>query len=481
MAVKWKFWQKKPVKKRYAAGRRGPNGGGWVPVGGKSINDLIATATPTVREKVRGLVRNFPYFARANNVLAGYVVGEGIQFQSRVTSSDGKFDKKSIQKIEDSARFWMDEADIAGKLHYYEMMELAKRQDGENGEFLLVKRISKKKNRYIPYCLQMIEPDWLTSDSTPKIKGNLIEQGVEFDSGTGEPLFYHFTDPDEWGKPAVVPAENVIHKFKTMRPGQLRGISPFVSGVLVAEDLSEYMDTEIDAAKMAAKYLGFVRTPDIAGRQNALEDADDEGEGKIEDLESAIMEYLRPGEEITLASNPRPGANFPPFVRLVLTMLSISTGVPYELLSGDYQGVNYSVGKMIRVDFAQFLRPEWTRHIRHFCQPTINPFFEYAVMSGKLDLSGFQSNSAHYMRSVWQPPGMESIDPGRETKARIDAIDYSLMSEIEDAKKRGRDYEDIVKEKAMAAKIREDHGVEIQKNSTALANNPAAVEKQDEE
>ena len=483
MALKFAFWRKKTpkraVKVRYAAGRRGPNGGGWSPVGANSINDLIASATPTVREKVRGLVRNFPYFSRANNVLAGYIVGEGIQFQSRVTDSEGKFDKKSIQKIEDSVRFWMDEADIAGKLHYYEMMELAKRQDGENGEFLMIKRVSKKKSRYLPYCLQMIEPDWLTSNSTPKIKGNLIEQGVEYDANTGEPLFYHFTDPDGWGKPSIVSADNVIHKFKTMRPGQLRGISPFVSGVLVAEDLSEYMDTEIDAAKMAAKYLGFVKTPDIAGRQNALED-DDDGDGKIEDLESAIMEYLRPGEDITLATNPRPGTNFPPFVRLVLTMLSISTGVPYELLSGDYQGMNYSVGKMIRVDFAQFLRPEWTRHIRHFCQPTMNPFFDYAVVSGKLDLPGYHKDPIHYMKSVWQPPGMESIDPGRETKARIDAIDYSLMSEIEDAKKRGRDYEDIVKEKAMAAQIREAHGVEVQKNSTAMANNPTAVEAQDD-
>jgi len=327
----------------------------------------------------------------------------------------------------------------------------------------------------------MIEPDWLTSDSSAKIKGNLIEQGIEYNAITGEPMFYHFTDPNGWGKPSIVSAENVIHKFKTMRPGQLRGISPFVSGVLVAEDLSEYMDTEIDAAKMAAKYLGFVKTPDIVGRQQALDDADDADDGKIEDLESAIMEYLRPGEDITLASNPRPGANFPPFVRLVLTMLSISTGVPYELISGDYQGMNYSVGKMIRVDFSQFLKPEWTRHIRHFCQPTMAPFFNYAVMSGKLDLSGFSNNPGHFMRTVWQPPGIESIDPGRETKARIDAIDYSLSSEIEDAKKRGRDYEDIVKEKAMAAEIRKTHGVEIQKNSTALANSPSAVEKQDDE
>lgn len=480
MAIKWDFWNKNPVKKaRYAAGRPGSNGGGWRPIGGQSINELIALANPTVREKVRGLVRNFPYFTRANNVLSGYVVGEGIQFQSRVSGNDGKFDKIAIQKIEDAVKFWMDEADISGKLHYYEMMELAKRQDGENGEFLMIKRISPNKNRFIPYCLQMIEPDWLTSHSEVKMRGNSIEQGIEYDSSTGEPLFYHFTDPDGWGKSSIVAAENVIHKFKTMRPGQLRGISPFVSGVLVAEDLSEYMDTEIDAAKMAAKYLGFVKTPDIAGRQNALEFADEPADGKIEDLESAIMEYLRPGEEITLASNPRPGANFPPFVRLVLTMLSISTGVPYELLSGDYQGMNYSVGKMVRVDFSQFLKPEWTRHIRHFCMPTIAPFFEYAVASGKLNLPGFYNDPLHYTRAVWQPPGVESIDPGRETKARIDAIDYSLMSEIEDAKKRGRDYEDIVKEKAMAAKIREDYGVEILKNSTALAGSPSAVEGQD--
>lgn len=472
---------KKRNGQRYAAAKfPSSSGNEWTPIGHSSVNELIRRASPTVREKVRGLVRDFPYFTRANNVMVDYVVGAGIQFQSRVIGPDDTFDKKAIQKIEDAFKFWADEADISGKLHFYELMQLAKRQDGECGEFLLVKRISKNKNRYLPYCIQMIEPDWMSSNATPLLKTNALDQGIEHDPDTGEVYAYHFTNPDGWGKSTSVLAENVIHKFKTMRPGQLRGISPFVSGVLVSEDLAEYMDTEIDTAKMAAKYLALVTSPDPYTRQKGSLVTATDGK-KIEQLENAIIEYLRPGEDVRLMSNPRPGANLAPFVRLILTMLSIATGIPYELLSGDYLQMNYSTAKMVRVDFSMFLKPEWDRHIRHFCDPVTRPFFQYAVGSGKLSLPGFFKDPLHYMASVWQPPGMESIDPGRETKARIDAIDYSLSSEIEDAKKRGRDYEDIVKEKAMAKQLRETYGVELTKNSTALANNPAAVEEQDKE
>jgi hypothetical protein len=44
-----------------------------------------------------------------------------------------------------------------------------------------------------------------------------------------------------------------------------------------------------------------------------------------------LLRYLRPGEEVVLASNPRSGSNFPPFIKLILTMFSVVAGVPYQL------------------------------------------------------------------------------------------------------------------------------------------------------
>ena len=127
-------------KNRYSAAETNRMTGAWSPTN-NNINDLLLTANAKIRSRVRQLVRDFPYFARAVNVLTDYTVGEGIKFQSRLKLDDGSFNKILNTKIEDAFKFWNDEADISGKLSYYEMMRLSKRQDVEVGEFLIVKRI----------------------------------------------------------------------------------------------------------------------------------------------------------------------------------------------------------------------------------------------------------------------------------------------------------------------------------------------------
>lgn len=465
---------------KYAAAQTDRLTGPWSPAN-TNVNEVIGNSAPTVRARIRQLVRDFPYFARAINNICDYTVGAGIRFQSRIKDDAGKLNKKRIQQVEDAFNFWADQADIAGKLHYYEMMELAKRQEVESGEFILVKTSVKQPGRYLPYGLQMFEADWLASYITrPASADNDITQGIEYNKNTGQVAAYHFTDPDSWGKPKRVPAENVIHGFKTLRPGQLRGISSFTPAVLLAHSLSEYMEAEIDTAKMAAKYLAFIKTPSPFERQTNVT-TDSETSQKIDELETAIIEYLRPGEEVEIASNPKPGTNFPPFVRLILTMLSISTGVPYEILSGDYQGMNYSTARIVRNDFSQQLKPIIIRHVRHFGMATFVPFMEFAVLSGKLDLPGYFINPWPYLESHWQPPGMESVDPLRETKARIEEVSSGLRSPQEVVGARGRDLEDVYKEIATARVMADelDLSFELKKPSTALANNPAAVGKGD--
>lgn len=464
----------------YAAAQSPRTIGSWSPVDA-GVNAVIGNSALSVRSRIRQLVRDFPYFARAVNVLTDYVVGPGIIFQSRITDQSGQLDKKRMQQVEDAFAFWADEADVAGRLHLFEMMALAKRQDLECGEFILVKTESRARGRYLPLALQMYEADWLTSNgATPALANALIHEGVEYDPATGQTLGYHFTDPNGWGKTVRVDASRVIHGFKTLRPGQLRGISDFTAGVLVARDLSTYMDTEIDTAKLAAKYLAFITSADILGRQMSTTTVDDVTGRRTDEMENAIIEYLRPGETITLASNPRPGDNFPPMVKLILTMLSVTVGVPYEILSGNYEGMNYSVGKMVRNDFSQQLRPVAARHVRQFCEPVKRTFMEAAVLAGRLPFRDYFSNPAPYQRGEWQPPGMESIDPARETKSMVDQVAAGLRSPQEIVKSRGRDLEEVYKEIKAAKDMAEamELTFDVAAISTALANNPAAIAQQ---
>lgn len=455
----------------YAAAKTSRSTGGWSPVD-LSVNALIGASAPSVRARVRQLVRDFPYFSRAVKIIVDYVVGNGVTLQSRVVDNSGNINTKICQQIEDAWSWWMDEADVAGRLHYHEMERLSKRQDVECGEFVLVRTSLKDPSRFLPFCLQMYEADWLTSQGAkPAAKTNSIDQGIEYNPKTGRIAAYHFADPDSFGKPLRIKADQVIHGFETQRPGQLRGISPFTSGVIVTKDLKDIMDGEIDGVKMAAKWLAFVSVADPAVRQDGLASDD-----KIEELENGIIEYMRLGESVTLASNPRPSSNFPPFVKLILGMLSVATGVPYELLSGDYQGLNWAVSRVVRNDFAHLLRPVAARHIRHHSMPIFSSVLDSAVLSGRLQLPGYWQNQRPYLRSEWQPPGMEPVDPLRETKSNIDEMKSGLRSPQEIAARRGRDLEEIYKELAAAKKMAEKYKLTLEEVSTAMANNPAALE-----
>ncbi|MCP4747986.1 MAG: phage portal protein [Desulfobacteraceae bacterium] len=484
--------RKKSVKRSasYAAAKPPTMSNGWNP-SNASVNTIIAASTDTMRARIRQLVRDFPYFARAVNVLVDYIVGEGIGFQSKIQRPNGELNEKLIQQTEDSLNFWADQADFSGNLHYYEMMRLAKRQDSETGEFILIKRWENDPKRYLPLCYQMVEPEWLTDmGARLSSRHHSIEQGIEYDTRTGKAIAYHFSDPDSYGPPIRVEAEHVIHKFDTLRPGQRRGVSPFAPGVLVADDLASMMDAEISATQAAAKWVAIIKRmappPELGqyslGQQPHApqhnQDTEPPGE-RIDYLENSIIEYLRPGEDVELKANPRPSGNFPPFVRMVLCMFAVVSDVPYELISGDYSGLSYATLRAIRNDFASLLRPKIKRHIRHFCDPTILPFFQTAVVCERLRFPVFFANPLPWIRREWQPPGQESVDPLREVKSRIDEVNTRLRSPQEVIRARGRDPETVVKETAQFFKICEKHKVLPKDASTALANNPAAVEKQD--
>lgn len=466
----------KVESKRYAAGKTSRSSGNWRPVD-YGINELISQNGPEVRARVRQLIRDFPPFSRAKRTITDFVVGPGIELQSRPVDKQGNYLPKLAAEIEDGYKRFCDEADIAGQLHGKEMERLARDQETETGEYIIAQTNLKDAKRYIPMALQMFEADWLTSYGAKAVGSNKIEQGVEYDSQTGRRAAFHFTDPDGIGKPRRIEARHIIHGFETLRPGQFRGISPFTPGVLVTRDLQDAMEGEIDGFKYAAKWLAIVKSMDPMGRQAALNDPNAETRAPIEELENGIIEYLRPNEDVHLMSNPRGAGNFEPFVHVVLLMISVATGVPYELLSGDYRKLSWAVIRVVRSDFKQSLKPIATRHIRQNCDPIFREYLNQAVMSGRIHIPDYFSNPYQYNRAIWQPPVADPVDKLRDSKADIAEMESLLRSPQEIVAGRGRQLEDVMKELAAAKAMAEKYGLTMEEVSTALANNPAAVAK----
>lgn len=483
-------------RRRYAAANPTRLGMAWRPVE-RQVNELITTSNPVIRQRVRQLCRDFPPFVRALNVITDYSVGTGLTFHSRVRDDAGEINTRAIRAIETAWARWAEEVDPTGLMDFGMLQGLAKRQDTELGEFLMVLVRPGIMGRFLSIGLRAYEPDWLTSLNARGVDGALLIddtlvspkpafgvglcQGVEYDRASGAPIAYHLADPSSslGVTPLRVPAEWVIHGFAVQRPLQMHGISPLVAAVMIAKDISEYMNAEMDAAQMAAKWMAFVETGDAGGWQNLR--ANEENGKKIEQVENAIIEYLRPGEKINFKDSNRPGSSFEPFVKFVLRLMAIATSTSYELLSGDYSGLSYSNLKAIRNDVIRGFKPHIARHRHQFCRRAQRWFMDFAVLEGRIDLPDYWSLRHIYQRGLWLPPGYESIDPLREGKADREALDSMLRSPQELAASRGRDYEEILDELALAKKWEDERGLFRSQSSSTSKNNPAALGASEEQ
>lgn len=478
-------------RRRYAAANPTRLGMAWRPVE-RQVNELITTSNPIIRQRVRQLCRDFPPFVRALNVITDYSVGTGLAFHSRVRDEAGEINTRAIRAIETAWARWSEEVDPTGMMDFGMLQGLVKRQDTELGEFLVVLTQPAIPGRFLSIGLKAYEPDWLTSlnargaDGALLIDDTLVNpkpatgvglcQGVEYDRATGAPIAYHLADPSSnlGVQPLRVPAQWVIHGFNVQRPMQMHGVSPLVAAVMIAKDISDYMDAEIDAAHMAAKWMAFVETGD-AGTWQSMRAGEENGK-KIEQVENAIIEYLRPGEKMNFKDSNRPGTSFEPFVKFVLRLMAIATGTSYELISGDYSGLSYSNLKAIRNDVIRGFKPHIARHRHQFCRRVQRWFMDFAVLEGRIDLPNYWSLRHIYQRGLWLPPGYESIDPLREGKADREALDSMLRSPQELAAARGRDYEEILDELALAKKWENERGLSRPAASSSSAkNNPAAL------
>lgn len=465
------------MKRMYAAAKPTKDAGGWMPLDADA-NSEIRFSARLVRARIRQLVRDFPYFVRAVNMSCALVVGSGIRLQVRMYDQRGRADRPLNQKLEEAWLRWAEHADTTGRLSFADLQTMAERQRLECGEYIFIKRYPKGQFR-----LQPIEPDRLTSFGATPEGQNDVEQGIEFDPVTGTPRYYWFDDDACPGglvgmkgtfrrKAVRVPAAQVIHGYEPLRPGQMRGISPLVACVMIAGDLAELLQSELDATRIQSKYLGFVTGTALPGYPGSTDGRAQKRH--VEYLENATLEYLRQGEQVTLATINRQGTSFEPFLKFNLRTLAMGANLTYELLTGDYTHISYSNLRGIRNDLSVALRPTVNNHINWLCRPAFNSFLDWqrlvnpALVPARMEIAPWNQ--------VWIGPGQEAADPLKEIKAFADELKLGVRSPQEWAARRGRDLEEILDEIQEAKQMMKERGLEFGEVKTAITQNPAYLE-----
>ena len=441
-----------PVYEGTGGGRRAL---AWMPSNPGAVAAL-SLAQDELRAKSRDLVRRNAWAAAGIEAFVANAIGTGIKPQSMVQ------DQTTREAIHSLWWDWCEQADAAGLTDFYGLQALATRAMLEGGEALIRLRYRRTEDG-LPVALQIqvLEAEHLPTTMNRDLPGgNVIRAGIEFDR-LGRRVAYHLyrSHPNDGllapmsssaGGGAMdtvrVDASEVIHLFRPLRPGQIRG-EPWLTRALVKlNELDQYDDAELVRKKTAAMFAGFITR--LAPEDNLMgESAADANGVALAGLEPGTLQILEPGEDIKFSAPADVGSSYAEFMRQQFRAVAAAMGITYEMLTGDLTQVNYS---SIRAGLLEFRRRcEALQHgviVHQLCRPIWRAWMDQAVLEGALDLPGYRKDRRTHQAAKWIPQGWSWVDPQKEFNAMKLAIRAGLMSRSEAISGNGYDAEDVDRE-----------------------------------
>jgi lambda family phage portal protein len=421
----------------YAGASLGRRTSGWRAVS-TDANTETRMVLGRLRDASRDMVRNNAFAARAKATIAHNVVGAGILPRVKATSESrtAKIKQLVVDHLETTA------IDADGRLNLYGLQALAMATVVESGEVLIRRRPRFTSDGYpLPFQIQVLEPDFLDASVEGIQKnGNVAIQGIEFDA-RGRRVAYHLFDNHPGSTtPGTsirvtgkrISADFVAHVFRPERPGQMRGVTWFAPVMLRMRDWADYTDAQLMRQKIAACFAAFITSEDSEAPSDLPTDPG--SDYPIESFEPGMIERLKPGENVSFATPPST-SDFTGYGAATLREIAAGLNVPYEALTGDLSGVNYSSGRMGWLEYQRSIDAwRWNMLIPQMLDPLAKWFADAVTLA---------TGSTEPFRFDWTPPRREMIDPDKEMKGAMVAIRAGLSSRSEEIRTLGRDPEEV--------------------------------------
>jgi lambda family phage portal protein len=461
----------------------------WIP-NRNHINTVLAAEGPMLRARTRQLIANNGYGANASETFTSYATGTGIVPSPTIDNEGLK------KRVKDAWLAWTDEADADGLTDFYGLQSLAARALFDAGEVFI-----RRRDRFaadgltVPFQLQLLEAEQLDSGYTvlQGPNGNIIRSGIEFDAiGKRQAYWFWRYHPGD-GTQALtqgmvrvrVPAEQVLHLFKPLRPGQIRGRPWMTAAMVKMYDLDRYEDAELVRKQGAAMFMAFIEQEhgEDIGNTGLIDDgteADSTGTAEV-DLEPGLAHLLPQGHKVHFNEPADVGPNYESFIYRNVLELCAAMGLPYFAVSGDTSRANYSSMRSALLEVKR--RIEQFQHetlIFQMCRPIWNWFMPAAVLSGAIRLPGFAANPKPLMKVRWITPKWDWVDPLKDMQAEKLAVDAGFKSRSSVIESLGEDPTDVDNEIA-ADQAREQRlglafpvGKQVQATATQDPSDPNA-------
>ena len=405
------------LKRRFEGAAGGRRNDRWRATGADA-NAENAPALAKLRNRAREQRRNNPFAERAITGIADNTVGAGI-----VPLPLARRDRDGL-KLMDLWKAWAETTacDADGLENFYGLQHMIMEATAESGECLIRRRRRFSSDGLpVPVQLQVLEADFLDENKAMVLGLNEVIQGVEFDA-LGRRVAYWLFDRHPgsnaaWGslQSSRVPAEDVIHVFFRKRPGQARGYTWLAPVIQRMSKFDEMEDAVMEQAKIAACFAGFITKPPENSPTGSTTRPP-----LIDRMEPGMLQELSIGEEVSFGTPPTFNG-YTPYSWQALHAIAVGLGVPYELLTGDLKGVNFSSGRMGWLNFARRVDVwQWRMLIPQLCDQVWRWFMEAQVL-----LPGGVTDD---VKAYWVPPRRDMVDPKSETENVITRVRNGLTT-----------------------------------------------------
>lgn len=418
------------------------------------VNQLLLRSLRTLRARSRDLKRNNDYARQFLRMVKTNVVGpNGFGLQVHAKKRDGSIDTPDSNRCEQAFAKWSkrEHCDFLGQLSFVEFCNLYMETLATDGE-VLVRRV--RGSGLFGYQLQLLDPAMLDERYNVDLPGGRrIRMGVELDAD-GRPVAYYLTrhpiaDPRMFVNATAdfvrVPASEIWHDFIVEQAGQLRGIPWMCTSIIRQHRLAAYETAALAAAEEGAKKLAWIGTPE--GEMKSLADAFDLDDGSINSgtlhSDSGGIHYAQLPQGFDLQSwDPKyPEQSFGDFVKAQLRGIAAGLGVNYHDLANDLEGVNFSSSRVGVLEVREVWKGLQRFAIDRLAARVYSEWLPLTILTGQLNLP--MDKLEKFDAAVWQGRRWAWVDPSKDVKANIDAIDNGLTSRTRVIRDMGQDPEEI--------------------------------------
>lgn len=423
-------------------------------------NDSILGNLRLLRDRSRTAVRNDGFAGGIIGKLVSNIVGTGIKPMSLAT------DRAFRAQLQDLWTRWTDETDADGLLDLYGQQAQAVRCWLEGGEaFVRLRYRLPSDELTVPLQLQVLEPELCPHDyNIVAANGNKVRAGIEFDRiGRRVAYYFYATRPGElqdWsvGDLRRVPAESVLHIFKPLRAGQIRGLPHLTAALIRLRELDKFDDAVLIRQQLAAMFVAFLK-PAANNEDGNLDvltgaaPASTEGSSPkrpVLGLKPGLFQELAPGEEVQFSDPPTVDSGYADYMQTQLRAACSAANVPYEIVTGDMSGLNDRVMRVLLSEFRRAIQADQHQTVAfQFCRPVWAAFLDQVFLNGILPIPpAYLDDAKPYGKVQWQPQGWPYLHPVQDAEADVAAIRAGFTSRAAIVSENGDDTEVIDQQQA---------------------------------